>query len=159
MSETSDDWRTILEWPNYRISRRGEVVGRHGEIRTFPIKGYLSFNVMMGKRRKSLRVHREVMRAFVGDRPGLEVRHLNGDPLDCRLENLCYGTRIENEADKLMHGTSLDGSRNHQAKINEDQVQEIRSPPLPGAALARQFNVSQTTVSNIRLGRNWRCIL
>lgn len=30
----------------------------------------------------------------------MECRHLNGNPVDNRLENLCWGTHSENEYDK-----------------------------------------------------------
>lgn len=51
-------------------------------------------------------VHQLVLETFVGPRPeGQETRHLNGDPADNRLENLCWGTPKENHADQISHGT------------------------------------------------------
>lgn len=58
-------------------------------------------------RRVNWGVHKAVAAAFYGLRPeGLETRHLNGDALDNRVENLRYGTRAENAQDRLRHGTN-----------------------------------------------------
>jgi hypothetical protein len=51
-------------------------------------------------------VARLVLAAFVGAcPPGMECRHLNGNHTDNRIENLAWGTHVENEADKKIHGT------------------------------------------------------
>ena len=51
-------------------------------------------------------VHRLVAYTFLGTRPdGHHVRHLDGNPLNNRLENLAYGTPQENEDDKNSYGS------------------------------------------------------
>jgi len=35
----------------------------------------------------------------------MEARHLNGQPLDCRAENLAWGTPRQNRLDSVRHGT------------------------------------------------------
>jgi hypothetical protein len=47
--------------------------------------------------RSNVGVHVAVQLAFAGPP---EVRHLNGDRLDCRPSNLRWGSRVENEQDK-----------------------------------------------------------
>jgi hypothetical protein len=61
-----------------------------------------------GKKHGTVRlVHQLVALAWYGPRPaGLEVRHLDGGQLNNRPENLCYGTRAENAADAVRHGTA-----------------------------------------------------
>lgn len=74
-------------------------------------KGHLQ--VQLGKGRM-VQVHHLVMFAFVGPRPeGLEICHGNGDPADNRLGNLRYGTRSDNEWDKVRHGTHQQASKTH----------------------------------------------
>lgn len=52
------------------------------------------------------RVYLLVAKTFHGPRPpGLVVRHLNGNSLDDRPENLAYGTVSENVLDEVSHGT------------------------------------------------------
>lgn len=49
------------------------------------------------------------------------------------------------------------GEDHHSAKLTEDQVREIRSRTSEsGAALAREFDVTQSVVSAIRTGKIWK---
>lgn len=58
--------------------------------------------------RRTATVHRLVGEAFIGPRPdGLDTRHLNGNSEDNRIENLTYGTKRENQADSIRHGTNF----------------------------------------------------
>lgn len=155
-SVSIERWAPILDWPGYQISTHGRVRGRRSELRMFLVGGYPAFNVSNGIRRKSLRVHREVLRAFVGDRPGYIVRHLDGNPRNCRIENLAWGSFADNEADKSRHGRDLRGERHHQAKLTDAQVREIKGSQERGTELARRFGVTPTMVCAIRKGRAWR---
>lgn len=61
---------------------------------------------------KQFWVHRLVLASFVGPCPeGQEVRHLNGHASDNRLENLEYGTRMQNIHDAISHGTHNGAAR------------------------------------------------
>lgn len=152
----TEEWKPVLDWPEYEISNLGNVRSRRGAIRTFAVDGYLSFNACKGSKRRSLRVHREVLRAFIGDEPDLMALHNDGVPANCILSNLRWGTRLDNELDKKKHGTSLDGARHHQAKLTESQVAEIRSSQEKRAILAIRFGVSARQIWTIRTGRSWR---
>ena len=69
--------------------------------------GYLK--VWLGRGRTARvrkRVHALVARTFLGLPEGRQVRHLNGDKRDNRLENLAYGTQSDQEQDKILHGTN-----------------------------------------------------
>lgn len=64
--------------------------------------------------RKNRMAHVLVLEAFVGPRPeGMETRHLDGNPKNNRLENICWGTPVENAADKKRHGTEPWSARTH----------------------------------------------
>jgi hypothetical protein len=71
--------------------------------------------------------------------------------------HLRWATQAENEADKLVHGTHSRGERQWQAKLTEADVRRIKS--LRGlksqSALAREYGVSQTTISDVMTGRRW----
>lgn len=149
-------YRPVVDWPEYQISDEGDVVGRNGPIRTFAVHGYLAFNVMRGKARKSLRVHREMLKAFYGDMPGLCARHRNDDPLDNRLSNLAWGTHRQNESDKRSNGGSLIGERHHQARLKIEQVRQIRASSERGTEIATRFGITPSQVCAIRRGRSWR---
>ncbi|GAC81679.1 HNH endonuclease [Gordonia malaquae] len=89
----------------YLATREGLIIAPSGR----PLKpwagdrtGHLRVDIDLGRHF----VHRLVMETFVGPCPsGMEVRHLNGEPADNRLENLAYGTRSENVLDSVAHGT------------------------------------------------------
>lgn len=78
-------------------------------------RGYLTVSLCdVAGVKKSRRVHRLVLAAFVGEcPPGLLVCHRNDVPADNRLSNLYYGTRSENSADAFSNG------RFHVHKVNE----------------------------------------
>jgi hypothetical protein len=59
-------------------------------------------------------VHSLMAEAFIGPRPdGQEVRHLNGQPADNRIENLTYGSKSENAYDSIEHGTHFNAGKTH----------------------------------------------
>lgn len=76
--------------------------------------GYLLIHAG-GKPRRTLRVHRLVLLAFVGPPPegADEALHGDGDPSNNALPNLRWGTRAENAADCLLHGTHHAASKTH----------------------------------------------
>lgn len=88
---------------------RGRTIHPHSD--TF---GYLSVGLWRDGRGRRHRVHRLVLAAFIGPcPPGAVTRHLNGNPADNQLENLCYGSPSENNLDAVKHGT------HHQLKKSE----------------------------------------
>jgi len=113
--------------------------------------GHLSVGVGRepdGSRRYML-IHRAALLAFVGPcPPGQEVRHLNGDPEDNRLENLAYGTRTENLQDRTRH---------NQRRLSLSQVKSIKARlgSVSQHALAREFQVSRSLVAHIAAGRSY----
>lgn len=122
-----------------------------------------------GRRRVTLRwrgkrdysVHGLVASAFHGPcPPGLECSHLNGDATDNRPPNLRWETHVENELRKRDHGTAPSGERGTGAKLEWEQVHEIRyRRGVLGEslkALASEFGVCRQTISKIALGETWK---
>lgn len=72
-------------------------------------KGYLTVSVGKAGRAK---VHRLVAAAFYGESSAL-VRHLDGDKLNNRAENLAYGTVSENQLDSVAQGTHAKAAVTH----------------------------------------------
>lgn len=125
---------------------------------TVSVGRYLRQEVSLGTgdRRKVATI---VCETFHGPRPsGYEVSHLNGDSLDNRAENVAWKTRAENERDKVAHGTSNRGARQHQAKLTDEDVREIRRMAAAGCLqvqMMERFKISQPTVSEIVNRRKW----
>ncbi|MBX3579951.1 MAG: hypothetical protein KF723_22335 [Rhizobiaceae bacterium] len=91
--------------------------------------------------------------------PDHEAAHLCGKGhLGCVAKrHLVWKTDAENEADKLVHGTSNRGERHGMAKLLAADVLAIRE--LQGTAtqreIARRFGVSQRTISLIHRRERW----
>jgi hypothetical protein len=89
-------------------------------------QGYLKLGIVHDEYGKVTRtVHTLICEAFHGPRPpGLEARHLNDDPLDNRAENLAWGTKADNVADRM---------RNHPATPKPPKVCVRCSQPFEGS--------------------------
>lgn len=130
----------------YRLSQIMHKGYYHVHIRrSEPVARWLKFPV-----------HQLILFAYVGERPAdMECRHLNGNALDNRLENLCWGTKKENAADAMRHGTAVClnyGEHAIGAKLSDKQVREMRALFMQGYKqkdLAKRFNISQRHVNDI----------
>lgn len=123
-----------------------------------PVSGYLRVKIH-GKTRY---VHTLVLETFRGPRPTPqhECRHKNGKRSDNRLSNLAWGTKLENAADKIKHGTCsrLAGEANPVAKLNSAQVLSLVQEIQAGRSmysLAKNGLVSIGTLQSIMAGRIW----
>lgn len=110
-----ETWRPVVGWDDlYEVSDQGQVrrtapgpstrVGRVLKPSTTS-KGYSVVRLYRNRVRLDKRVHRLVLEAFVGACPlGMECRHLDDDKSNNQLPNLVWGTRGENEYDKVRNG-------------------------------------------------------
>lgn len=93
-----------------------------------------------------------VAHTFLGECPeGKEILHNNGNPKDNRVENLRYGTRTENILDVYNEGGRW-------RKLSIDDVYDIRFRFLcgyRGREIAQLYRVSETTISRIKMGREF----
>jgi hypothetical protein len=149
------------------VSSRGRVFKRiKNELRevrrSLATSGYLTVSIRRDGVSRNEYVHRLVLMAFEGKpAKGQVCRHLNGDPLDNRLENLKWGSRAENTADSIRHGTHnmAEGARHAMAKLSAGEVRQIRwRVGVLGesqGAVAEEFDIDQSQVSNIMLRKNW----
>jgi hypothetical protein len=84
-------------------------------------------------------------------------RHLCGNGhLGClNPSHLAWGTRPENEADKLLHGTSNRGERCGAAKLTVDQVRAIRASSESRKVLASRYGVTAGAIGDILRRSKW----
>jgi len=167
-----EQWKDIIGFNGfYKVSNYGGIQslkrGFPRILKPYPVPaGYLYITLCADNICKKYKVHRLVLETFVGPcPPGMECRHLDGDPSNNRIDNLCWGTRSENMKDVVKHGTlSINwpnncGQNNGMSKLNDKKVLEIDSLIMEGIPLeeiARRFKVNRSTVSLIKLRQTWR---
>jgi hypothetical protein len=119
MSE-QEEWRPVVGFPEYCVSSLGRVVSYFRPTKprllksTRPEKGYPQVVVRNSERRVTRNVHQLVAEAFLGPAAdGQVVRHLDGNPLNNELSNLCWGSYSENLFDSVRHGTHAMARKTH----------------------------------------------
>ncbi len=128
-----------------------------------PYKGrYNRVILQFDGRKRQFPVHRLVYEAFREEIPsGLEINHINGIKHDNRLENLEAITHAENNRHALdvLKRPVPYGSKHWKSKLSEDEVRQIilmTGMGAKGSHLAKLFNVSATTISEIFHGKMWK---
>jgi hypothetical protein len=125
--------------------------------------GHLDVMLAKDGKRTLWGIQQLVLFVFVGPPPpGMESRHLDGNPGNCSLENLCYGTHKENMADRTNHGIHrprcLRGESHRMAKLTEDQVVLIRELAMkghPASEISEMFSISRTQSRDIINRKAW----
>lgn len=161
------EYRDIPGFPGYRVSNTGDVQSCRWSLDapwrsmspSVTKSGHLKLILSKEGNSVTITVHTLVLNAFVGPRPdGMECRHLDGNPANNRLENLRWGTSVENQADRVLHGITNRGERYGNAKLTESAVLEIRCLGTQGVThreIAQRFGVQRGHVSKIIRRMSW----
>lgn len=158
----------IDRFPKYEFHEDGFVVSRvRGAPRVMkPIKmgEYVGLQLKRsdGHIEKAY-LHRLICEAHHGPCPeGMECRHMDGNKKNNASGNLTWGTKAENEADKLEHGTTPAGEKNGMAKLTGAEVERMRlhrkSTGESYAKIAKAFGVSTMTAYRAITRAQWRSI-
>lgn len=123
--------------------------------------GYLRVTLRGKSELEIVYIHTLVLETFIGFCPeGMECRHLDGNPANNKLENLCWGTPKENAQDRQLHGNVPRGELNGHSKLTEEQVRLIFNAYHDGAyfqyELAEMFGVNKGTIQAVVSGRSWK---
>lgn len=123
-------WRSI-PYSTYEASSFGRIRNcMNGKVQQPQVgsDGYLFVGVRFLDKKHSEKVHKLVCLAFHGAKPtgGECVRHLDGDRLNNRPDNLRWGTNKENAADTILHGRQVCGFDHPNMKITKAEALEIR---------------------------------
>jgi hypothetical protein len=152
----------------YKVSTFGKIMScKTGKLRKSSRAskyGHLHVVLFKNKIKKYFLVHRLVLETFIGPcPPGMECRHLDGNPTNNKLNNLRWGTHKENIQDSIKHGTNYiskyDGASYPSAKVNKNNILEIRGLIKEGNLTQKQiglmFNLDQSTISYIKRRKMW----
>lgn len=139
---------------------------RDGDAERYP-------EIMIGRKRQN--VSRMILEATTGV-IGEVARHTCDRPRCCNPEHLLWGSAADNTQDAMKRGRLASGDRNPsrlrperlargedhgRSVLTEQQVREIRArhaQGMSGYALAKQYNVTKRTVSQIVRRETWRHI-
>lgn len=173
MEKREIDWddrifRKIPGWDDYWVSMNGEILStkKKNPIIMKPISkkdDYMYVFLYSNGIMKKMWIHRAVLLAW--DREPMkeeECLHLNDIHSDNRIENLCWGTRIENVVDKRRNGRIQYGERSVNHKLTKIQVMEIRekfSRESSSSDLSEEYGVSKNTILQIVRGNKWKHLL
>lgn len=129
---------------NYKVNLKGQILKP-----SVNKDGYESVRL----KGKKYDVHVLIAITFIGIRPTKQdIRHLDGNPQNNRVDNLAYGTRKQNILDVFRNGEKW--KTFDLATVN--RIRQILDTGLMTLAeIARAFQVSPRTISNIRDGRTF----
>lgn len=143
--------RDIPGYDAYQITRDGQVWSkRWGRWLKAGLSGDYPKVTLNGKQ---LFVHRLVLMAYVGlpAHDKIQGRHLDGNPSNCNLDNLAWGTQTENMADRRLvdrHGVIL-------TNADVDAILEALAAYSKIGDIAKRFGIAKPTVSEIAHGTRW----
>lgn len=164
-----ETWRPVVGFEDdYEVSDLGRVrslTDRYGPrpaprpMKVSIVNGYPRVVLERRGRRLQPALHRVVLAAFVGPAPdGFHGAHLDGNPLNPKLENLRWCSASENNRHKIVHGTIVRGERIPGAKLTREKVVAIRAAMRADwrpEDLSARYNVSQQTIICAATGRYW----
>ena len=125
--------------------------------------GYIVIGLCAGGRLSQRLVHRLVALSFLGEppTPEHEAAHLDGVRSNCALSNVAWKTKVENAADKVLHGTNNEGETNHRSGVDVSQVVKIVEAVRSGQMqtdVAEAYGLPVPTVNHIMTGRTWSTV-
>ena len=159
-----EEWRPVVGYEgHYEVSSLGDIksVKRcRGASRTPRIlkkhlgsSGYEFVVLRKDGVNKNATVHRMVARAFVPKPDGKDcVNHKDGNKLNNNAQNLEWVTYSEN----AFHSMRTLGNAAIFRSFDEQQIIAIRSDDRPQSAIARDFGVCQTLISQIKTGKIYK---
>ena len=69
--------------------------------------------------------------------------------------HLSWKLPVENAADKIAHGTKLQGTQHPLTKLTDEAVLQIFVDPRPQRVIAAEMGVDQQNISKIKRGESW----
>lgn len=121
----SEEWRDLVDFPNYEVSEYGRVKNKtSGKELKWRIchQGYGHVMLRRDSKNKGMRVHRLVCKAFNGLSDDLQVDHIDGNKLNNHKSNLEGVTPQENIDRAMKLGLANIGSDHGNSKLDDMQV-------------------------------------
>jgi hypothetical protein len=177
--------KQISNYPNYFIYSNGRITstlyrakkndrgvrwqndGVERELKPdVGVSGHLRVRLFGKNNIKRFSVHRLVAQAFIENPLSLpQVNHKNGKACDNRIENLYWGTQLDNMRDRYKHGTanfweSHRGEKQWSAKLNYRKAELARLLKeffgWESNKIAKLFGVDASTMCSLLKRKTWK---
>lgn len=154
-------YKDIKDFPGYQIGEDGSLRSRWGsgcrgimgpwrQLKANPASGgYIQYTLYKEGRRYVRLAHTLVLEAFVGPRPPrLKAVHIDKDPANNRLHNLCWGTP---------YGVAR-GEEHWAARLKASDIPDIFDlrDSMSIRAISRKYGVSASVISCILHRKLWK---
>lgn len=146
-------WKPIDGYDEYEISSIGRVrSSKYGYIHFLAFmknrKGYLRVKLSKNSKERLFLVHRLVADAFLNEKKGEQINHINGKKDDNRVENLEWCTASQN----LKHAYDFLGRKAYLlGKHHSESTREKISSALSGKKRTEEQRI-KNSLSHIGLG-------
>lgn len=162
--ENKADVRPITEFPDYDVSEFGDVYSRKSGKRIrlklgTDIDGYKTVGLYKDGKRKRIKVHRLVAKAFIPEIDGKDcINHKDGNKWNNFVDNLEWCTRQENSIHASKNGLLVYGSKQRigkakQRRFTPEQIQLIKklysSGDISQRELGKMFGCDHSVISEI----------
>lgn len=160
-------WSNIKDYPGYWVNKKGEILGKQLNIykqaknrKGYPIVSMYHKGSDGEYKLKTKAVHRIVAETFIyNDNPEIknQVNHIDGDKENNTIENLEWCTNKENRKHAIDNGLVADrkGEKQNISILKNEQVIDIYTSDKSRLYIAKKYNVSKHTISNIRGDYTW----
>jgi hypothetical protein len=181
MNAEPREWRDVSGWIGfYQVSENGLVrsvarMAQRSDANPQPVfgkvmstgigsAGYPKVRLSRLGLRKMELVHRLVAEAFIPNPDGLpEVNHKNGDKTDCRVSNLEWASKSDNQLHAyrvlgIQHAPGMKGEKNGNSRLSESSVRNLRRDRLDGtsyAKLGKRYGIAPGSAYRICNGISW----
>ena len=136
----------------YTVDNLGDVYSKHKKLKKIQQKAggitYHSFSVRLnGGKSKLVNIHRYVAYKKYGEKifeKGIEVRHLDSNPLNNLWENIGIGTAKDNAGDKSPE-TSMKAALTATSFVkihNHEEIIKLHNEGMSYKRLMEKFNIS-----------------
>jgi hypothetical protein len=123
------------------------------------VDGYGAFKIKSSDLKwKTAKAHRVSYAFYFGNPGDLFVMHRCDNPGCVNPDHLELGTNADNMRDMAEKGRSTKGSRQHKAKLHEQDIPQIRARAQSGDRLtdiALDYGVSKSSISKANIGVHW----
>lgn len=120
-------------------------------------KGYRCCGLIVNGKAITPRMRQLVLIANGFPRPSKKhvARHLDGNKINDSIDNLVWGTYLENGQDRSKHGIER-GDVNHNSKLSPEQVRVIRASKESARTLSGTYAVTIRTIYNIKINKTYK---